>query len=175
MFGSLISSNPAGRLLASTSAAMSPASPSLRMTSSSTTGVPTIVVPKSSVPPSGISFPSPSNTVISGIENPYLLLIAVYLMTMLMTETITNNAVAALMFPIATNIAIQGGYDPRPFVIAIALAANLSFVTPIGYQTNLMVMGPGGYRPVDFLRCGIPLAIAVGITALFLIPRVWPF
>lgn len=106
--------------------------------------------------------------------HPLLLLAAVYLMAVVFTETITNNAVAAILLPIAIAVAWEGHYNPRPFIIAITLAASLSFVTPIGYQTNLMVMGPGGYRPVDFLKCGIPLAIVVGLTALVLIPNIWP-
>ncbi|MCH5376175.1 MAG: anion permease, partial [Planctomycetes bacterium] len=61
------------------------------------------------------------------------------------------------------------------FIIAITLAASLSFITPIGYQTNLMVMGPAGYRPSDYARCGLPLAIVVTTTALLLIPLIWPF
>ena len=65
--------------------------------------------------------------------------------------------------------------NPRPFIIAVSLGASLSFMTPIGYQTNLMVMGPGGYRPRDYLRNGFPLAIIVGVVAMSLIPRIWPF
>ncbi len=107
-------------------------------------------------------------------DNPWVLLIAVYLMAAVFTETITNNAVAALLLPIAIAVAWEGHYNPRPFIIAITLAASLSFVTPIGYQTNLMVMGPGGYRPADFLKCGIPVAVVVAITALVLIPNIWP-
>ncbi len=106
--------------------------------------------------------------------HPWLLLIVVYLLAAIFTETITNNAVAAILLPIAIAVAWQGHYNPRPFIIAITLAASLSFVTPIGYQTNLMIMGPGGYRPVDFLKCGIPIAIVVSITALLLIPNIWP-
>ena len=106
--------------------------------------------------------------------HPWLLLIVVYLMAAVFTETITNNAVAAILLPIAIAVAWEGHYNPRPFIIAITLAASLSFVTPIGYQTNLMVMGPGGYRPADFLKCGIPIAILVAVTALLLIPNIWP-
>jgi di/tricarboxylate transporter len=108
-------------------------------------------------------------------DHPHLLLIVVYMLTVLLTEAISNNAVAAMLVPLAIAVAWESGYNPRPFIMAITLAASLSFVTPIGYQTNLMVMGPGGYRPVDYVRCGTPLAIAIGITALLLIPRVWPF
>jgi di/tricarboxylate transporter len=108
-------------------------------------------------------------------DNPHVLLIALYLLTVIFTETITNNAVAAIIIPLAASLAWAGGVSPRPFVIAVALGASLSFVTPIGYQTNLMVMGPGGYRPSDYLRTGLPLALAVGVTALIVIPKIWPF
>lgn len=108
-------------------------------------------------------------------SNPQLLLIVIYILASLMTETITNNAVAAMLLPLAAAVAWQGGYNPRPFCMAVALAASLSFVTPIGYQTNLMVMGPGGYRPADYLKAGLPLALVVGVVALTLIPYVWPF
>jgi len=109
------------------------------------------------------------------VSDPFCLLIIIYLLTLVFTEMITNVAVAALMLPIAVSVAVNAGCSPRPFVMAIALAASLSFITPVGYQTNLMVMGPGGYRPSDYLRAGLPLAILVAITALILIPRAWPF
>ena len=110
-----------------------------------------------------------------GADYPWLLLVMLYLITMLLTELITNNAVAAMLFPLAVALAWQGDYNPRPFVMAVALAASLSFITPIGYQTNLMVMGPGGYRPTDYLRAGLPITIIVTLTALFFIPKMWPF
>ena len=110
-----------------------------------------------------------------GSEHPWLLLVLLYLITIVFTEMITNNAVAAMLFPFAVALAWQGDYNPRPFVMAVTLAASLSFITPIGYQTNLMVMGPGGYRPLDYLRAGLPIALVVTITALILIPRVWGF
>jgi di/tricarboxylate transporter len=108
-------------------------------------------------------------------QRPHLLLIVVYLLTLTMTEMISNNAVPAVLLPLAIAVAWEGGYDPRPFIMAISIVASLSFITPIGYQTNLMVMGPGGYRPIDYVRCGAPLAVCVGITALTLIPLIWPF
>ncbi len=108
-------------------------------------------------------------------NNPYVLLLLIYCMTAVFTEAITNNAVAAMLLPLSVLLAWNGGYSPRPFVMAVTIAASLSFLTPIGYQTNLMVMGPGGYRPVDYLRCGLPIVILVGIVALLLIPLVWPF
>lgn len=116
-----------------------------------------------------------ANGIVMEISNPYILLIAIYVLTMVLTEMITNTAVAALMFPIALKVAETGGYDPRPFIIAICLAASLAFVTPIGYQTNLMVMGPGGYRPWDYVKAGLPLAIITAVVALVLIPWMWPF
>jgi len=116
-----------------------------------------------------------ANGIVMEISNPYVLLIAIYVLTMVLTEMITNTAVAALMFPIALKVAETGGYDPRPFIIAICLAASLAFVTPIGYQTNLMVMGPGGYRPWDYVKAGLPLAIITAIVAIALIPFMWPF
>ncbi len=106
---------------------------------------------------------------------PYVLLAVLYLLTVLFTETISNNAVAVMLFPIGVAMAAASGLNPRPFVMAIALAASMSFLTPIGYQTNLMVMGPGGYRPRDYLRAGWPVALLVGITAWILIPVFWPF
>ena len=107
--------------------------------------------------------------------NPYLLLAVLYLLTLIFTEMLTNNAVAALLLPIAIHAASEGQYDSRPFIIAITLGASLSFLTPVGYQTNLMVMGPGGYRPHDYLRCGIPVAVVTAAIALSLIPQIWPF
>lgn len=103
----------------------------------------------------------------------FVLLALIYLVTALFTEMISNVAVAAMMIPIAVEVALagpDGGYATRPFVLAVALAASLSFATPIGYQTNLMVMGPGGYRPADYLRVGLPLTLVLWIAALLLIP-----
>jgi di/tricarboxylate transporter len=107
-------------------------------------------------------------------NHPYLLLIMLYLLTMVFTEMISNVAVATMLFSFAVAVAASGGHNPRPFVMAVALAASLSFLTPVGYHTNLMVMGPGGYQPRDYLRVGIPMAVAVAATALLLIPQVWP-
>ncbi len=106
---------------------------------------------------------------------PYLLLAVVYVVSQLFTETITNIAVASIMIPVSVSVAVVAGYDPRPFIIAVTLAASLSFVTPIGYQTNLMVMGPGGYQPRDYWRAGWPLAVLMTLSALVMIPWMWPF
>jgi di/tricarboxylate transporter len=108
-------------------------------------------------------------------NNPFLLLAVIYVLTLVMTEMITNTAVVALMFPLAIKVATLSAHSPRPFVMAIALAASSSFITPFGYQTNLMVMGPGGYRPRDYLKTGLPLTILVMATALLVIPNCWPF
>ena len=107
-----------------------------------------------------------AEAVVSRISSPFLLLVAVYVLGMFMTEMVTNNAVAAILVPIAVKIAIEGGHPPEPFVMAVALSASLAFLTPIGYQTNLMVMGPGGYVSRDYLRIGIPLAVVVATTAI---------
>jgi di/tricarboxylate transporter len=106
---------------------------------------------------------------------PVGLLAAIYLITTVATEVITNNAAAALIFPIAVATAAQAGLDPKPFAIAIAIAASASFATPIGYQTNLMVYGPGGYRFRDFLKIGIPLNLLFLIVTVVIVPMVWKF
>jgi di/tricarboxylate transporter len=80
-----------------------------------------------------------------------------------------------MLFPICINVALTAQLSPRPFLIGVTLAASLSFLTPLGYQTNLMVMGPGGYKPGDFFRVGWPLTLLVTITALAMIPFAWPF
>jgi di/tricarboxylate transporter len=102
-------------------------------------------------------------------------LAGVLLATMAMTELISNNAAAVLLFPVAVATAAVTGSDPRPFVIAVAYGASLSFLTPIGYQTNLMVYGVGGYRFADFTRLGIPLNLATIAVGLLLIPLFFPF
>jgi di/tricarboxylate transporter len=105
----------------------------------------------------------------------YILLAVVYLLSSLFTELITNVAVAAMMIPLAIGVAVASGNDPRTFIMAVALAASLSFATPVGYQTNLMVMGPGGYQPRDYLRIGLPLTVLTATTAIILLPFIWPF
>lgn len=112
----------------------------------------------------------------SGMDgSPWLALIGVYLITILFTELITNNAAAVLVFPIATGVAQQLGVSPMPYVVAVMFAASASFLTPIGYQTNLMVMGPGGYRLSDYFRFGIPMTLVAGAVSTTLIPLVWGF
>jgi di/tricarboxylate transporter len=106
---------------------------------------------------------------------PWVALAMVYLVTTLFTEIITNNAAAALVFPIAMSMAEQLGVSPMPFIACIMIGASASFSTPIGYQTNMMVYGPGGYRFSDYLRIGIPLNILFGVVAVGLAPLIWPF
>lgn len=104
----------------------------------------------------------------------WLLLICTYLATTLLTEVVTNNATAVLMFPIVMAAADAAGANPMPFVIAIMMGASASFATPIGYQTNLMVYGPGGYRFGDYLRFGAPLNLLCGVITVLVAPMVWP-
>jgi di/tricarboxylate transporter len=106
--------------------------------------------------------------------NPLLLLALTYFLTWLLTEVITNNAAAVLMFPIVMAAAEALGLNYMPFVVAVMIAASASFATPIGYQTNLMVYGPGGYRFGDYVRFGLPLNLLTGVTAWLVIPLVWP-
>lgn len=109
------------------------------------------------------------------VGNPWLALVALYVVTVIVTELITNNAAGVLMFAIAISVAEFAGVSYMPFVIAVMIGASAGFITPIGYQTNLMVQGPGGYRFMDFFRFGLPLNIICGIITLIIVPRVWPF
>ena len=106
---------------------------------------------------------------------PVTVLALLYLITAVMTETMSNNAAAILLTPIAFSIAELLGVSPRPFLIAITFAASTSFATPIGYQTNTMIFAPGGYKFFDYSKLGIPLNIMFWIIAVFLIPVFWPF
>jgi di/tricarboxylate transporter len=108
-------------------------------------------------------------------NHPYLALIAVYFVTWMLTEMITNNAAAVLIFPFAISVAANLGVDFMPYVMTIMFAASASFTTPIGYQTNLMVFGAGGYAFRDFLKIGLPLNLIVAAITLLLVPLVWPF
>ena len=104
----------------------------------------------------------------------FLLVWAIYLLTSVLTELVSNNAVAVVVTPIAIGIAQSLGIDPRPLVVAVMVAASASFATPIGYQTNTLVFGPGGYKFSDYLRVGIPLNLSVGLLASAVIPFIWP-
>jgi len=106
---------------------------------------------------------------------PYFLLAVIYLITMVLTEIASNVATAIIMTPIALTLATQFGFDPKPFIFAVCYAASASFITPIGYQTNLMVFGPGGYRYSDYIKVGLPLGIILWIISVMVIPMIWPF
>ncbi|MBU2868873.1 SLC13 family permease [Pacificibacter marinus] len=99
---------------------------------------------------------------------------AVYLMTSVLTELVSNNAVAVVVTPIAIALGHQMGLDPRGLVVAVMVAASASFATPIGYQTNTMVYGPGGYKFTDYMKVGIPLNLSIGLLASAVIPFLWP-
>lgn len=100
----------------------------------------------------------------------YIILAALFLITNIFTELITNNAAAALSFPLALSVAEKLGADPMPFVVCICFAASSAFSTPIGYQTNLIVQGVGGYKFTDFVKVGLPMNLIVFILSVFLIP-----
>lgn len=105
---------------------------------------------------------------------PFLIVWAIYLLTSVLTELVSNNAVAVVVTPIAIGLASAMGIDARPLVVAVMIAASASFATPIGYQTNMLVYGPGGYKFTDFMRVGIPLNLSVGLLASLLIPFFFP-
>ena len=105
---------------------------------------------------------------------PVLMIWVLYLITSVLTELVSNNAVAVVVTPIAIALAQALGVDPRPFVVAVMVAASASFATPVGYQTNMMVYGPGGYRFTDFMRVGIPLNLSIGLISSVMIPLIWP-
>lgn len=108
-------------------------------------------------------------------SNRWAALAVIYLLTIICTELMSNNAAAVLMFPIALATSTALGADFMPFVMAVMFAASLGFATPLGYQTHLMVYGPGGYRLSDFARMGIPLDLLMGVVSVLLIPYFWPF
>ena len=108
-------------------------------------------------------------------KQPYILLALIYLITMILTEVSSNTATAIIMAPIVMAVTNQMGIDARPFIFAVCFAASASFVTPVGYQTNLMVYGPGGYKFSDFIKVGMPLSIIFWLLAILFIPIIWPF
>ena len=110
-----------------------------------------------------------------GDMGPVAVLAVIYLMTSVMTDTMTNAAAAVLLAPIAISTAEQIGVDPRPFLMAITFAASTGFSTPVGYQTNTMIYNPGGYKYTDFLRTGVPLSILFWILSVIFIPQFWAF
>ncbi len=105
---------------------------------------------------------------------PFFVIWSIYLLTSILTELVSNNAVAVVVTPIAIGLAQVVGIDPRPLVVAVMVAASASFATPIGYQTNMMVYGPGGYKFTDFMKVGIPLNLSMGLLVSACIPFIWP-
>jgi len=110
----------------------------------------------------------------SGLS-PAIILGGMILLTSISTQILSNNATAVLLLPIAISTAVGLGVDPKPFIIGVCIGASACFATPVGYQTNLMVYGPGGYRFKDYLKLGIPLNLFVVIAGMLLIPLFWPF
>jgi di/tricarboxylate transporter len=102
-------------------------------------------------------------------------LVGIYFGTLLLTELMTNNAAAALVFPIAFGLAESYGLNAMPFVMAVAYGASASFLTPYGYTTNLMVQNLGGYQLRHYFRAGLPLSILYSATVLLLLPQLFPF
>ncbi len=110
---------------------------------------------------------------LSGLS-PFFVVLAVYLMSTILTEVVSNNAVAVVMAPIAIGLGQALGVDPRPLVVAVMFASSAAFATPIGYQTNTLVYGPGGYKFSDFLRAGVPLNLSLALIVSAAIPFIWP-
>ncbi|MGX9856003.1 SLC13 family permease [Limimaricola variabilis] len=104
----------------------------------------------------------------------WALVLVVYLLASVLTEIVSNNAVAVILTPVAIGLGQALGVDPRPLVVAVMFGASASFATPIGYQTNTLVYGPGGYKFTDFLRIGVPLNVLTALTAAIVIPLFFP-
>ncbi len=105
---------------------------------------------------------------------PQLVVGVVFVLTMLLTEILSNNAVAVIMTPVVIGLAGSLGVDPRPLVVAVMVAASYAFATPVGYQTNTLIYGPGGYKFMDFVRIGLPLNVLMAVLGSLLIPVFWP-
>ncbi|NCO21853.1 MAG: SLC13 family permease, partial [Rhodobacterales bacterium] len=105
---------------------------------------------------------------------PTVVILCVYLLASTLTEMVSNNAVGVIFTPIVIELGIALGLDPRGLVVAVMFAASAAFSTPIGYQTNMLVYGPGGYKFTDYMRVGIPMNILLGLTACVTIPLLWP-
>ena len=105
---------------------------------------------------------------------PQLVVLAIYLLAMVLTEIVSNNAVGVIFTPVAIELGHALGVDPRGLVVAVMFAASAAFSTPIGYQTNMLVFGPGGYKFTDYLKVGIPMNLLLAVTASLTIPLLWP-
>jgi di/tricarboxylate transporter len=123
----------------------------------------------------GLAAAVAESTIAAAGDHPHLVLAALYLVAMLFTELMSNNAAAVLTFPIAWQTAADLDVNPLPFVMAITVAASCGFATPMGYQTNLMIYGPGGYKFSDYVRFGGPLNLLVMALTVALAPLLWPF
>lgn len=106
---------------------------------------------------------------------PWALVLAIYVLAGTLTEVVSNNAVAVIVTPVVIGLAHSMGIDPRPLVVTVMFAASAAFATPIGYQTNTLVYGPGGYRFGDFLKIGVPLNLLMAVTVSLVVPWLWPF
>jgi di/tricarboxylate transporter len=106
--------------------------------------------------------------------HPLVALALVYALASVVTEVVTNNAVAVLLTPLAAGLATSLDVDPRPFVVAVMFGASASFATAIGYQTNTLVYNADGYRFSDFLRIGVPMNIIIGLVTVLIVPMIWP-
>jgi di/tricarboxylate transporter len=108
-------------------------------------------------------------------QDPAWVLSGIILLTSISTQILSNNATAVLLVPIAISMALSLGVAPKPFIVGVCFGASACFATPIGYQTNLLVYGPGGYRFGDYMKLGIPLNLIVLVMGSLFIPRIWPF
>jgi len=108
-------------------------------------------------------------------SNRWASLVVIYIGTLIATELISNNTAAALMLPLALSTAEQVDADYMPFVIVVMMGASAGFATPFGYQTNLMVYGPGGYKFMDYVKIGLPLDVIVGVITVVIAPLAFPF
>lgn len=114
------------------------------------------------------------NIIDLSLGKPWLMLVLTYITISLLTEAITNNAAAILMLPIVLEMTAKAGLNNEPFVFAVMMAASASFATPLGYQTNLMVYGPGGYTFGDFLKVGVPMNLFIGTATVVVLLLGWP-
>ena len=111
---------------------------------------------------------------VSAGSSVFVLLSVIYLSTTIFTEIMSNNSTAVLMVPVAISVAESTGYDPFALIMTVAFAASASFLTPMGYKTNAMVYGPGGYRFIDYIKYGAPLKVVFWLISVVMIPIIWP-